>query len=359
MSNLVYLLGAGASANAIPVVSKFNDRLKLFIDILSCASFKKKILFTNFKLTKIYNKYVELFENLFPEIENHASIDTLAKKLYLRRELAKLHVLKKLISSFLVFEQKIKDYNPVDELDVKERWEKVRDLVMFNNDKRYDVFLASILSEKELKILVPKDINVVSWNYDNQIELSYNDFLVEDDEYSHHRLNCVHKHLHENENPFLIKLNGSASWYHTKKAQYPEEGYHKYENLNQHLLHIICKEYEEGHHFIKFAWEADDKIHKSDLIQNDSLNQAIECFKNAEILVIIGYSFPTYNRQVDRRLFSALPSNLQTIYVQNPNQDITKRVEAILEGNRYSSHFEDVVKHIPDKDQFYLPFEYA
>ena len=75
MNNIVYLLGAGASAQSMPLVSDFNARLSLFsYELFNAAkdSYRKESrLDTDIK-------------KLIADEENHYSIDTLAKKYWLR-----------------------------------------------------------------------------------------------------------------------------------------------------------------------------------------------------------------------------------------------------------------------------------
>jgi len=70
-----------------------------------------------------------------------------------------------------------------------------------------------------------------------------------------------------------------------------------------------------------FGWDMHNKIPWSDTHPN-YLQQKISGAKN---LVVIGYSFPEFNRWMDRRIFNSLnkDDSLKRIYIQNPDiQDI-------------------------------------
>lgn len=90
-------------------------------------------------------------EKLMYDIKEHATIDTLARKLYLTTQLNQFYKLKSLLSAFFVWAQ-----------------------LSYKPDSRYDTFLANILEEESLSI--PKDISVISWNYDSQIETAYRSY---------------------------------------------------------------------------------------------------------------------------------------------------------------------------------------
>lgn len=74
MANITYLIGAGASAKALPVVSNWNERLEDFFDYL-----KQKVQSpNNVNLKFICNE----IERLMPMLKGHSTVDTFAKKLF-------------------------------------------------------------------------------------------------------------------------------------------------------------------------------------------------------------------------------------------------------------------------------------
>jgi hypothetical protein len=91
-----------------------------------------------------------------------------------------------------------------------------------------------------------------------------------------------------------------------------------------------------------FAWEDfDDNFFKK--IQ--------ECVSDAQTLVVIGYSFPYVNREIDRRIIRDYMKNLKKVYFQSTEPD------EIMQ--RFSSVRSDNVDRISIKDikQFYIPSE--
>jgi hypothetical protein len=148
--NITYLLGAGASYNALPIVNQINSRLEDFQN--------KTIRMPNIGLPNFFTKYgdemvdewgpskSEIMNDLgksvrwlIDENSKHFSIDTFAKKLYLQEDFQNLHRLKITLSCFFVYLQNT------------------------GFDNRYDSFFASVLDN--LKVL-PTNLKFLSWNYD-------------------------------------------------------------------------------------------------------------------------------------------------------------------------------------------------
>ena len=96
---------------------------------------------------------------------------------------------------------------------------------------------------------------------------------------------------------------------------------------------------------LSFAWEkqnADSSI----------INFSIQGTNDAEVLVVIGYSFPFFNREVDREIIGAM-KNLKIVYFQSP--------EANSLRDRFYGIRPDIAKDhlhpITDVYQFFLPPE--
>ena len=356
MSRIVYLLGAGASygrrgekqvdfktekltkdgvvssrgscvniVSGVPVVNEIPGRLAHMVyrmtNLLNAqdSTLDKSIL----------NKLIEDLEWLQTMTSRHATIDTFAKKLFLTNNQSDYQRLKNLLLVFLFFEQVINE-----------------------PDQRYDTFLASIL-QNDVNHL-PDDITVVSWNYDFQFELAYNEYAKADNLsmlsetylYSHDKLSerksdgPYHRHKGFN----LLKLNGSAfvagdnSYYEIKKNQNLESMLGMYSKLDAR------------NNRISFAWER----------MNDQYIQRInDCISDAKVLVIIGYSFPFFNREVDRVIFEKMPS-LEKIYIQDPNASTVKMsLQPVLSSVQVSVNHLDrnIVTLEADPKQFFMPPE--
>ena len=101
---------------------------------------------------------------------------------------------------------------------------------------------------------------------------------------------------------------------------------------------------------ISFAWER----------MNDQYVQRIsDCVSDAKVLVIIGYSFPFFNREVDRIIFEKMPS-LEKIYIQDPNASTVKMsLQPVLSSVQVSVNHLDryIVTLEADPKQFFMPPE--
>ena len=75
--------------------------------------------------------------------------------------------------------------------------------------------------------------------------------------------------------------------------------------------------------------------------------------QDAVSLVVIGYTFPFFNRNIDRTLFDAM-KNLKTIYIQDPNaENLIQNIRPVLSDR----HSQTKIIPLTNVDQFYLPAE--
>lgn len=311
--------------SGVPVVNEIPGRLAYFVHELVCLSNKPLNGLDNKKLQRL----IDDLEWLREMTSRHATIDTFAKKLFLTNSQADYQKLKNLLLLFLFYEQ-----------------------LSNEPDQRYDTFLASIL-QNDVNHL-PDDITIVSWNYDFQFEIAYNEYVKADNLsmlseiflYAHDKLSerrggePYRAHAGFN----LLKLNGSAyvagdrSFFDAKK------------NKDITPLVELYSKLDVKNNRISFAWER----------MNDQFIQRIsDCISDAKVLVIIGYSFPFFNREVDRVLFEKMPA-LEKIYIQDPNASTVKlSLQPVLSKTQLSvSHLDrSIVTLESDPKQFFMPPE--
>lgn len=125
-------------------------------------------------------------DQLINGIQEHATIDTYARKLYLTGREREFQKLKAVLCAFFVWAQL--EYKP---------------------DGRYDTFLANALEEGSLEL--PNAISIISWNYDSQIETAYKSYNP------NKRLSTFEKNIQGEwpqmtNNGRIIKINGSATF---------------------------------------------------------------------------------------------------------------------------------------------------
>ncbi len=152
MSKIVYLFGAGASANALPIVSQMPDRIRKMIDELPSLENKEEFIFPSGDNT-IKGLQGEL-SWLYDSIGNHATIDTLAKKIWLKGNgfSDEYYRFKFATAAYFTLEQ-----------------------VYNQPDQRYDTFWASLLNTG-VPDKLPNNITILSWNYDSQFEITFREY---------------------------------------------------------------------------------------------------------------------------------------------------------------------------------------
>ncbi len=120
---------------------------------------------------------------------------------------------------------------------------------------------------------------------------------------------------------------------------------------------------------LTFAWETNS----TDKQRLQSLNGLLK--KNLEdttILVVIGYSFPFYNRRIDNEIFEVQKKRLKKIYFQDPNLDgefLRKRYNLRLPDETSGERLRPSqvarllgtvpidIESIKDCEQFFVPVE--
>lgn len=357
MSKIVYLLGAGASrgkrtwdnnpnhsksgqnknliTEGLPIVNELPDRLEYVANLLLDYKFDTQtadyVTFVNqFSqglgdcLSQIAHDLRELIE----QCKVHASIDTYAKKLWLTNDTETFDKVKGLIGFYFTIEQIINE-----------------------PDKRYDTFLASVL-EKESRNL-PEDLFILSWNYDSQISIACRNY---GESYDLPTCDRMSAHTVKDDTNFkIIQLNGSAVLSTLVNALYCiDYSSPVADRLTINTLAALLTAYAKGSanfkSHIAFAWE-DTNQKKLDSIVSQKID-------DAQVLIVIGYSFPFFNRNVDRKVFSLMPK-LSKIYIQSPNpEEVEQSMKAAFSQFQTSNqHLNNNIVKLSNVEQFYLPAE--
>jgi hypothetical protein len=328
MDKLTYLLGAGASCNALPMVNNLAERVSKFSEMLkahvmygdkSTDPFVYQKPDPTWPDNSLRKQFIESLDWLGNLAKKHASIDTYAKKLYVRggEEATKdLHRLKSTLSCYLLLEQSL---NPVG--------------------KRYDLFFASILVGKYPDFpSLPKTVNIVTWNFDTQMEKSYIDFCP-DPEVMDEKITRA---------PNIIRLNGVCGQPHKHKELC-------YADFNDSLIKSVLELFQNHMNrevvgyspSISFAWE------KSKLE-----DRIIEVVKETTILVLIGYSLPFFNSDIDTALFKIMAPTLKKIFIQVPESAhaaVRERFLTLCEDESVRRVTRDKIEMLCGTDQFYIP----
>jgi hypothetical protein len=355
--NITYLLGAGASAQVIPVVANFNKTLMSLLENLkhnrdSATKYQSGLIED---LLKDYEITIKDFGILLNDINKHASIDTYAKKLYLTNQHDKLRMLKAIIDMFFIEHQLISKVPKKD----------------YMIDLRYDAFIASIAEKVGEKLVLPPNINILTWNYDLQLELSLRNFLqINDFNDLEKRISfipnstnkCIEKGAFS-----IVKLNGTASGYEndgsvSKDIKFRRRnldvflsGYSNDEQVSNEKYNALVRGYDRSeirklHSTIHYSWE---NTEMTEQIRNSAFNIA----SKTNILVTIGYSFPTFNRDIDRKLLNN--SSIEKIFVQTNSKESAlvniEKAKSLIDSS-ITQHIEFIP--ISNANEFYIPYEF-
>lgn len=336
MNKITYLFGAGASRHALPIVSEMPDRIKALIELLEGENLKLDDKFTytdlNLRNPKTNREFqLEMIASLkwiMEASQNHASVDTFAKKLFIKRKYEDLKRLKIVMSVFFIFEQALN-----------------------KADFRYDAFFASLLNSLSN---FPDNVRILSWNYDYQFELAFTEYSDQQEISANQSWLKINSKYGDNDRYSgfgIYKLNGTT-------GLYSDGGWRQYmyvPNLkvpvdktfvNQVTRNFVAATYLSNiYSSLSFAWEPEQP-------DKSIVTKSIENTKDTVSLVIIGYSFPFFNREIDRKIIGSM-TNLKKVYLQAPDAEIIKeRFQAIKDD---LTGIELITKF--DVGQFLLPNE--
>lgn len=355
MKNIVYLLGAGASYNAIPVLKDLNGTIKTFL--LDLVDIYKDEADLHWHLNNIWIPVFDL-------AAQHSSVDTFAKKLYLTEEYDQLKLLKCILSAYFIYEQCDRN-NPFSNKFIIDNIPYPNTLL----DPRYDFFMAALLKKTEEQPKFPENIGIVSWNYDSQIELAYHNYGrigYNDDKKLRERLGIFPLTNHEYnknddslpENCRIVKLNGTATNILNEKVESYMISSHReihFRDAKNEISSIIKSSFEKSNSFdkklldtqINFAWELEDNW-----LSKKAVEAAKTIITKASTLVIIGYSFPVFNRDIDKYIFEG--NKLEKIYIQDLPGSIEGIRSRVIKTTGVDTRLIELETSV---DQFLIPFE--
>lgn len=333
MKKITYIFGAGASRNALPIVGEIPIRILKLIEFLENEdlSLESDLSFDfpngNTKSKREWQlEMIDALKWALQASQKHASVDTFAKKLFIKDQFDELKRLKVALSVFFIFEQ-----------------------IRSKPDFRYDAFFASLLNENIHDL--PENVRI-SWNYDYQFELSFSEYTGSTDiKQNQEKLRVYTKHGNEHARGGfgIYKLNGTTGLQHDNGRIYLYSP-SLTTAIDRSFVEQITKSYITATYqkgttpALSFAWERD--------FGGDIVAKAVEKTKDTSVLIVIGYSFPFFNRTIDRQIIGSM-DQLSKVYFQSPDADTVKERFQALKDNL--SGIQLVPKY--DVDQFLLPFE--
>lgn len=325
---ITYFFGAGASYHSVPIwdmqaksmktVAKRLESLINDLKYIETTEKKYKVLIDN----EVIKEIIFYLKKYSDKAEEFGTLDIYAKNLFLLGDDRELNRLKYHLSVYFdIWEHFIGNQIILDN-DI--RYSKI--------DKRYYSLLSVILEKGIHNPVINKDVSFISWNYDLQLEMAYKSFMSNPENETLDSLN--------EEFPFYLKeikkknihLNGFRGVFNHEGKIYSNVAKENWKSIEDYLKGIIKNaedfkrrssiDYQNN---IKYAWEENSK----------SIKEASEVMKNTDVLIIIGYSFPSYNRKVDSELLKAFElsekGNKKRIIYQNieDNTEIIKSITSI------------------------------
>lgn len=352
MSKIAYLWGAGASyglrdndgnfLRGVPLINEFQKFCDEIIGRLSPLS-NDKTFDSDDETISEENKILikKNIEHLRDICRLYPTVDTYAKQLFVTHrpdpdfELAdadSYEALKRTLTVFLMIVQKLHERDP-----------------------RYDGFLASILDNKGHF----HPVTILSWNYDLQFEQAYRGYMLDSPDLMQiwEKLNVFNKtqqtSYDSSKNHAVIKLNGTATFvdeqeeYALGKGMTVEPFFTEFRtwSLATFLNHLL--RFSQYQNNLSYAWEVPSS-------EGDVVTQAQKRTNDTEVLIVIGYSFPYVNRDLDKEIIQSM-SSLKRIVIQDPGAEkIKARVEQVL-ADYHVKRKRVVIDCVTDCEQFYLP----
>jgi hypothetical protein len=325
---ITYLIGAGASANALPLIRKntstgkpgLPEELKNFAEEFRSSPFSTKELSDS--LLAIAEKCNEF-----------GTPDLYAKFLLETGDEPNYTLLKKLISSYFKYKQELPFTGP--------------GYAQGYFDARALSFLTTIAQNEKL----PQNIHILSWNYDSQLEMAakklkparsnvyqkikgFTTWPNFQDSFDYDK-----RHQYKNEDIFLLHLNGIAG-YNYSKSTFAEKTDTVY-NFDPAVDTLLS-----------FAWEDESNDNKKSFVER-RMEKAKKIAEGTDILVVIGYSFPFFNRKVDDIVFHSMKASLTKIYFQDPYLNGSQLVGQFNLSDKIAAN----IQHIAQTDNYHIPFE--
>lgn len=332
-----YILGAGASYGAIPMVKEMPKRV---LEYHYTFKFLSEFLIANSthgskKMDRALSmrKWAGVFAELQGKLNTAFSFDTLAKFYWAQGHNGekKYNELKGAISLLIASEHLINPHNP-----------------------RYDAFIAAVAIQNQSLEKVG-NIEVLNWNYDFQFlqsmrSIKQNITLQE--------VNKTIQQKYLNGNTLISDMNlvppetnvleHFDNYVESKKLSAKLKGIIKRSALDfslfwnndlfEQIIHNAGAE-------LNFSWE----------IESKELKRTLSAF-NPDCAVIIGYSLPTYNRSIDMLIlepFIGVESG-RRVYVQCATEE-NSQIESKLIGMGVNPK---IISSVNQVDEFHIPFEY-
>ncbi|HRH10997.1 MAG TPA: hypothetical protein PLU73_05760 [Bacteroidia bacterium] len=353
--NITYLFGAGASAMAVPTVTQFKGALIEFDHIVESRLSQLEARETS-ETKGATGKFRKNLKRMLSAIDKYGTLDTYARMLFLQDRDQELSDLKLALGIIFVMWQEWPGRHIFeDQVVVNQGQMMQKDF----QDQRYVGLLANLLSKGDNKIVLPSNFKFLTWNYDLQFEAGLQLFSGSQDFQQTFEQYKIYPAVKGNKlvTPFnMIHLNGIAGAFDIASNGGINSLYERIKGKKEFVdafaaLMFVFNSVEIDkiniNERMTFAWEENS-------ISKKAIEEAIEIMRATNVLIVVGYSFPGFNLDVDRKLMEALKverkEHMRVIY-----QDLDPNVELIRDS--FGIDMGSITAH-KNINQFLIPRQY-
>jgi len=312
MKNITYLFGAGASYNACPIWKEQSEKM---IELPKFLSKDFTYRENEYITLSSEDKIIWLIGYIGKKASEFNTVDTYAKKLFLLNKRDELERLKLAVSCFFTL------WELSNETSWKQRKLENDKLFYFRDvDHRYINLLATYLERKESFPQLKKNIKFVTWNYDLQLESAFSKFIDTNKKDAYIEVNKHFRFIPERQQELEVcHLNGFQGFYGNGNGENLFDRSNNYEIASIiKSIDFIMDSSRRGNlsfqNYINYAWDTSSEISEY------ARKTAKRIYSQTEILVIVGYSFPPFNHEIDRLLFQNA-NKLERVIIQDPRGD--------------------------------------
>lgn len=306
---ITYLIGAGASKNFIPINSSIKKegserKTNGILDDMAEVYRQKKL-----------SRYEPFFGNIIGLAKHFGTPDLFAKYSLEKNDLENYEAIKRMLVNYFKIKQEFGHPASITKID-----------------PRVIPFLSTISNKNK----IADNVKIITWNYDCQFQMAAKLLKpINSDKAVIDGFTEWPNNENINDNIFITHLNG-------------------YVPFSEDRTEL---DYDNNTAYIKFSWEEESL--KSSLL----LETLLKNIQGTKILVVIGYSFPFFNRIIDKAIFGILKQSVTRIYYQNADDDYDKlytqfNLRTIDDSYYEGSSFMPVeIKKVNSLDNYFIPYE--
>jgi len=297
---VAYLMGAGASANALPTIRDIGKRFENHTAWVEKQLVELRAVPAPESFADVPSKiplYIEQLKRVMEASFPYGSIDTYAR--WLGQDNPELDALKAVLSTFFAIEQHENGF-----------------------DSRYESFVSTTLDFEKGRF--HPGMTILTWNYDQQLAMALRRVRewkhVVDVMNDQGIRSLYHLVKYPNTAWRVLHLNGFAG-VHARVKDSPVFDFQQTDSTPlsrwahwmywfHHILHQRFNS-KDGPAMLSYAWES---------AANDPLawEGITSQLSDVEKLIVIGYSFPDFNRAIDRRMIRSMGVLKQIVVQTSP-----------------------------------------